>query len=184
MRKTSSNRRLSPPPWGVVAEDRPTGNNSRHDRGLREAPRTPRVPSSLSAPAVCRAVTEQTVGPFWVQARRVEPACSSRTAGLAPPPGAPSRPDNPHAVNRSSRSVGDVNRSRRGPRCAFLPYSFLPCLISPLVSLALPYLPTLPHLHRTLSSHPGSMSHSYGPTTVLGHTVEAYFNREYDVRKQ
>ena len=27
-------------------------------------------------PAVCRAVTEQTVGPSWVQARRVEPACS------------------------------------------------------------------------------------------------------------
>ena len=145
-------------------------------------PTHPAHPAHSSA--VCRAVTEQTVGPFWVQARRVEPACSSRTAGLAPPRGAPPRPDNPHAVNRSSRSVGDVNRSRRGPRCAFLPYSFLPCLISTLVSLALPYLTTLPHLHRTLSSHPGSMSHSYGPTTVLGHTVEAYFNREYDVRKQ
>ena len=74
MRKTSSNR--NPPPWDVVAEDRPTGNNSRHDRGLREAPRTPRASSLLSAAAVCRAVTEQTVGPSWVQARRVEPACS------------------------------------------------------------------------------------------------------------
>ena len=129
MRKTNSNRRLSPPPWGGIAEDRPTGNNSRHDRGLREAPRTPRASSSLSATAVCRAVTEQTVGPSWVQARRVDPACSSRLAVLVPPRGVSSWPDNLHPFDWSIRSVGDMNRACTGPGALFRSVlSYLPSL--------------------------------------------------------
>ena len=128
------------------------------------APRTPRTPRTPGA--VCRAVTEQTVGPFWVQARRVEPACSSRTASLAPRNGAPPRPDNPRTFDWSSQSVGDVNGARHGPRCAF------PLRSSPHFLTKRP--PALIPCHACRSSYPSHAPARFGSSLIPAVAIEPF----------
>ena len=124
-------------------------------------PRTPRTPGT-----VCRAVTEQTVGPFWVQARRVEPACSSRTASLAPRNGAPPRPDNPRTFDWSSQSVGDVNGARHGPRCAF------PLRSSPHFLTKRP--PALIPCHACRPSYPSHAPARFGSSLIPAVAIEPF----------